>query len=106
MRILLTSAGSGHVYQLEELVALVPRKATAGGDMAPAWPGVCRLPAAPQRAIDEADHLISIFAFGMLCGLHGTLHYCHASQQSFETVLVAVWPESRYIHTAAHTAQI
>lgn len=61
MRILLTSAGSGHVYQLKELVALVPRKATAGGDMAPAWPGVCRLPASHQRAIDEADHLTSRF---------------------------------------------
>ena len=57
MRGLLTSAGSGHVYQLEELVALVPRKATAGGNMAPAWPGVCRLPASHQKAIDEADYL-------------------------------------------------
>lgn len=61
MRMLLTYAGSGHVYQLEELVALVPRKATAGGNMAPAWPGVCRLPASHQRAIDEAGHLSSTF---------------------------------------------
>ena len=47
------SAGSGHVYQLEELVALVPRRAAAAGEMPQAWPGVCRLPASGQQAIDE-----------------------------------------------------
>ena len=55
-------AGSEHVYQLQELVALVPRKASPAAALQPAWPGVCRLPESEQpqephqRAIDDVSN--------------------------------------------------
>ena len=52
-------AGSGHVYQLEELVALVPRREATPGESPSAWSDVCRLPASHQQAIDEVPFTVN-----------------------------------------------
>ena len=50
------------MYKLQELVALVPRKASPAAALQPAWHGVCRLPEFEQpqephqRAIDEVSN--------------------------------------------------